>query len=78
MRRTLSFSFITVVLILFFSYLSAEDYKPKLAVMEISAEDDLFTPKELENAVEYLRGKLASSGEYIVIAKERQENSRQP
>jgi len=67
---------VLLLIILSFFSLYSEQAKVKLAVMDISDENELFTPKELENAAEYLRGKLASSGKFLVIAKERQKKSK--
>jgi len=44
----------------------------KLAVMEIGDKTGKMTPEMLDNAAEYLRSKLVSSGRFVVISKERQ------
>ncbi len=67
---------IAFIFVFIFVCLNIYAEKAKLAVMEISDENKILNANELENATEYLRGKLASSGKYVVIAKERQQKEK--
>ena len=65
-----------LILVLLFSALtlSAAD-KPMLAVMEFEDRSGNLPERTLSDAAEYLRSALASSGKFILIAKERQEKA---
>lgn len=64
------FVFCTAVLLLV--TITARDRRPKLAVMEIEDADNSFKQRTLEKASEYLRGKIAASNKFMLIARERQ------
>lgn len=59
-------------LMLFTVCLWGQTRNSKLAVMEIGDKTGKMTPDILDNAAEYLRSKLVSSGRFVVISKERQ------
>ena len=63
-----------VFMLLFTFTLSAAD-KPMLAVMEFEDRSGNLPERTLSDAAEYLRSALASSGKFILIAKERQEKA---
>ena len=65
-----------LILVLLFSTLTlyASD-KPMLAVMEFEDRSGSLPERTLSDAAEYLRSALASSGKFILIAKERQEKA---
>ena len=65
-----------LILVLLFSALAlyAAD-KPMLAVMEFEDRSGNLPERTLSDAAEYLRSALASSGKFILIAKERQEKA---
>ena len=56
-----------------FTLLAAD--KPMLAVMEFEDRSGNLPERTLSDAAEYLRSALASSGKFILIAKERQEKA---
>ena len=60
-----------------FSTMFAEDDEDKfrLAVMEFEDKSGKLSTETLSNATEYIRGAFVASNEFIVIAKERQENA---
>jgi len=59
-------------LMLFTVCLWGQTRNSKLAVMEIGDKTGKMPPEMLDNAAEYLRSKLVSSGRFVVISKERQ------
>ena len=52
-----------------------DDEKLKLAVMEFEDRSGNLSEKTLSDATEYIRGAFVASNKFIVIAKERQENT---
>jgi len=46
--------------------------RPRVAVMEIDDGSKSFSAKDIQSASEYLRGRLAAAGKYIVIDRSRQ------
>jgi curli biogenesis system outer membrane secretion channel CsgG len=49
------------------------DKKPRVAVMPIEDRTETFDSELLENAASYLRSKLVTSGQFVVIPREEQE-----
>lgn len=62
-----------LLFVLIFAPLTARTYRPKLVVMEVVDESELFSKEELESIAEYMRGQFAASGKFVVIARERQK-----
>ncbi len=61
---------LTVVVLAF--TLTAEEKKPKVAVMEMEDKSGKIAKTMLETATEILRGELVASNRFVVISKERQ------
>ena len=61
--------------LILFSFTLFAANKPMLAVMEFEDRSGTIPEKTLSDAAEYLRSALASSGKFILIAKERQEKA---
>ncbi|HPV22054.1 MAG TPA: CsgG/HfaB family protein, partial [bacterium] len=64
--------FLSVILLTVFFNLLAEK-KPRVAVMPIEDKTGSFDESLLENAATYLRSKLITSGQFVVIPREEQE-----
>lgn len=68
---------IVLVVLLVAIVLTAEEKKPKIAVMEVEDTSGVVSAKVLNNATEILRGLLTSSGSFVVIDKSRQREKIQ-
>lgn len=67
--------FCLILVLLFISLTLYAADKPMLAVMEFEDRSGNLPERTLSDAAEYLRSALASSGKFILIAKERQEKA---
>jgi len=73
MKNNTIFFLVFAVFSINFTIFAAD--KPMLAVMEFEDRSGTIPEKTLSDAAEYLRSALASSGKFILIAKERQEKA---
>jgi len=73
--RFVIFSLLFTTLVLSSLTSFAQDKRTILAVMEIEDAANKFKPEDVQMATDYLRGRLAATGHYVVIDKSRQADA---
>ena len=74
-KITVFFLFFTIFCMFFKMFADNDEDKLRLAVMEFEDKSGKLSAETLSNATEYIRGAFVASNKFIVIAKERQENT---